>query len=105
MKQPCCAFLVAEEACPAQDTSSSNTSSGRIVGCVQIDWSGTANCGIKRPEVDAFFGMLSVKAEHSRRGIGRLLVASAGEKNASGYINAAHPKKFNTKLKYAPNLT
>lgn len=93
MKQPCCAFLVAEESCSTHDIRDTTKSGSRIVGCVEIDWSGRANCGGKRPGVDAIFGMLSVKSEHLRRGIGQLLVASAGEKKESEHRHAAHRRR------------
>ncbi|CAN0028477.1 unnamed protein product [Sphacelaria rigidula] len=83
IKKPCCAFLVAEEVRTAHDNEpagahdSGSSECKEVLGCVHINWSGTANCGRKVPEVDAIFGMLSVKPEHTRRGIGQLLVASA----------------------------
>lgn len=69
METPCNAFLVAEEA-NADGTL-------RIVGCVHVSWSGKTDS--KDPGVDAHFGMLSVPKEYSKRGIGKLLVSSAGE--------------------------
>lgn len=75
---PCSTFLVAEDTSRQDRSSRTGSEANRVVGCVEVNWSGMANCGVKRPGVDAFFGMLSVKREHTRRGIGKLLVASAG---------------------------
>lgn len=69
MKTPCNAFLVAEE--------TSDDGTLRIVGCIHVCWARMSS--VKDPDIDAHFGVLSVLPECSKRGIGKLLVASAGE--------------------------
>lgn len=86
MNEPCSTFLVAEETFPGGTV--------RTVGCVHVDWPGKgveeirekkslANAGAieesaSRAKVDAHFGMLCVPKEFGGRGIGALLVTSAG---------------------------
>lgn len=67
---PCSAVLVAEEL-------NSDGTASTMLGCVQADWSGVTDSG--DPGIDACFGKLSVPEEFSRRGVGKLLVSSAGE--------------------------
>lgn len=70
MQEPSGAFLVAEELDTGGNTK-------KIVGCCHVNWSGITNS--KDPEVSGSLGMLAVMKEKSRRGIGKLLVASAGD--------------------------
>lgn len=69
LQEPFSAFLIAEKLDVEGNV--------QIVGCCHASWSGITDG--KDPEVNAHLGMLGVMKENSRRGIGKRLVASAGD--------------------------